>query len=66
MFGGTAGVVRTKVLYLHCSDILDCLLRQVGYTGGTTNSPTYRSMGDHTETVEVGLQLELVCIFSSA
>jgi len=37
MFGGTAGVVRTKV----------------GYTGGTTNCPTYRSMGDHTETVEL-------------
>jgi len=26
---------------------------QVGYTGGTSKQPTYRNMGDHTETVEV-------------
>jgi len=25
----------------------------VGYAGGNTNSPTYRSIGDHTETVQV-------------
>ncbi len=26
---------------------------RVGYTGGTTPSPTYRSIGDHTETLQV-------------
>lgn len=25
----------------------------VGYTGGTTDWPTYRSIGDHTETVQI-------------
>jgi len=25
----------------------------VGYTGGTKKSPTYRSLGDHTETIQV-------------
>lgn len=36
-FGSLPGVIRTRV----------------GYTGGTTLSPTYRQMGDHTETVEI-------------
>lgn len=36
-FGSLQGVIRTRV----------------GYAGGTTPSPTYRQMGDHTETVEV-------------
>ncbi len=36
-FGATAGVVRTRV----------------GYAGGTTAAPTYRSIGDHTEVVQV-------------
>lgn len=26
---------------------------RVGYAGGTTPDPTYRSMGDHTETVQI-------------
>jgi len=26
---------------------------RVGFTGGTTRNPTYRTMGDHTETVEI-------------
>jgi peptide-methionine (S)-S-oxide reductase len=25
----------------------------VGYTGGTTPSPTYRNLGDHTETIQI-------------
>lgn len=36
-FGSLPGVIRTRV----------------GYSGGTTPSPTYRQMGDHTETVEI-------------
>ncbi|MCM3758605.1 peptide-methionine (S)-S-oxide reductase MsrA [Sporosarcina aquimarina] len=36
-FGGIPGVLRTRV----------------GYAGGTSENPTYRKMGDHTETVEV-------------
>jgi len=36
-FGGIPGVIRTRV----------------GYAGGTTQTPTYRQMGDHTETVEI-------------
>lgn len=36
-FGALPGVIRTRV----------------GYAGGTTESPTYYEMGDHTETVEV-------------
>jgi len=36
-FGSTKGVVRTRV----------------GYAGGTKVNPTYYSMGDHTETVDV-------------
>ncbi|WP_342387448.1 peptide-methionine (S)-S-oxide reductase MsrA [Salinicoccus bachuensis] len=36
-FGALPGIIRTRT----------------GYAGGTTESPTYRQMGDHTETVEV-------------
>jgi peptide-methionine (S)-S-oxide reductase len=36
-FGVLSGVIRTRV----------------GYSGGTKEHPTYRSLGDHTETVEV-------------
>nr|WP_256204181.1 peptide-methionine (S)-S-oxide reductase [Planococcus faecalis] len=36
-FGSMPGVVRTCV----------------GFTGGTTPTPTYRQMGDHTETVHI-------------
>lgn len=37
LFGHLPGVIRTRV----------------GYAGGTTSDPTYRQMGDHTETVEM-------------
>lgn len=37
LFGCTTGVVRTRV----------------GYTGGTKENPTYRNLGDHTETVDI-------------
>lgn len=37
LFGGLPGVVRTRV----------------GYAGGTVPDPTYRRMGDHTETVDI-------------
>lgn len=37
LFGSKPGVIRT----------------QVGFAGGTTPDPTYRMMGDHTETVEI-------------
>lgn len=43
-FGSLKGVVRTRV----------------GFSGGTTGSPTYRSMGDHTETVEVDFDPTLI------
>ncbi|TWT27424.1 peptide-methionine (S)-S-oxide reductase [Planomicrobium sp. CPCC 101110] len=36
-FGALRGVIRTRV----------------GFAGGTLTSPTYRNMGDHTETVEI-------------
>jgi methionine-S-sulfoxide reductase len=36
-FGSTPGVVRTRV----------------GYAGGTQANPTYKSVGDHTETVQI-------------
>jgi peptide-methionine (S)-S-oxide reductase len=32
----------------------------VGYTGGTTPDPTYRRLGDHTETVQVDFDPEMV------
>ncbi|HSJ38018.1 MAG TPA: peptide-methionine (S)-S-oxide reductase MsrA [Planococcus sp. (in: firmicutes)] len=37
MFGSLPGVLRTRV----------------GFAGGTSPNPTYRHMGDHTETVEI-------------
>ncbi|UFU00649.1 peptide-methionine (S)-S-oxide reductase MsrA [Radiobacillus kanasensis] len=37
LFGSLPGVIHTKV----------------GFTGGTTENPTYRQMGDHTETVQI-------------
>lgn len=37
LYGATYGVLRTCV----------------GYAGGTTNSPTYRNIGDHTEVLEI-------------
>ncbi|RZF39700.1 hypothetical protein LSTR_LSTR012154 [Laodelphax striatellus] len=37
LFGATLGVVRTRV----------------GYCGGTKNNPTYRSLGDHTEAIDI-------------
>jgi peptide-methionine (S)-S-oxide reductase len=37
LFGQLAGVIRTRV----------------GYAGGTTEHPTYREMGDHSETVQI-------------
>lgn len=43
-FGGIPGVLRTRV----------------GFAGGTTENPTYRKMGDHTETVEVDFDPTLV------
>jgi len=36
-FGSLPGVIRTRV----------------GYAGGTTEAPTYRKMGDHTETLQI-------------
>lgn len=36
-FGSLAGVLATRV----------------GYAGGTTENPTYRQMGDHTETIQI-------------
>ena len=29
------------------------LRTRVGYSGGTTKSPTYRAMGDHTEAIAI-------------
>jgi len=37
IFGSVKGVVRTRV----------------GYAGGTTESPTYHNLGDHTETIQI-------------
>ncbi|CAG4962608.1 unnamed protein product [Colias eurytheme] len=37
LFGVTPGVIRTRV----------------GYSGGTTKSPHYRNIGDHTEVIEI-------------
>ncbi|MCC3374537.1 peptide-methionine (S)-S-oxide reductase MsrA [Cohnella sp. REN36] len=46
LFGAMPGVVRTRV----------------GYAGGTTDTPTYREMGDHSETVEVVFDPDLLPI----
>ena len=37
LFGSLDGVIRTRV----------------GYAGGTTESPTYHNIGDHTETIQI-------------
>ena len=42
-FGATAGIVRTRV----------------GYADGTEPDPTYRSLGDHTEVVQVDVDLSV-------
>lgn len=44
LFGSLPGVVRARV----------------GYAGGTTEHPTYREMGDHSETVELGFDPEIL------
>lgn len=43
-FGHLPGVIRTRV----------------GYAGGTTLDPTYRLMGDHTETLEIDFDPEVI------
>ncbi len=44
LFGSVDGVARTKV----------------GYAGGEKEDPTYRSLGDHTETVMIGYDPERI------
>ncbi|XP_011564039.3 peptide methionine sulfoxide reductase [Plutella xylostella] len=44
LFGATEGVVRTRV----------------GYSGGTTKNPHYRSIGDHTEVIELHFDPKVV------
>ncbi|XP_022081199.1 uncharacterized protein LOC110974130 [Acanthaster planci] len=44
VFGALPGVIRVKA----------------GYTGGTKENPTYRSLGDHTETVEIEFDPERI------
>lgn|GEM_PF-123873 len=46
LFGRIPGVLRTRV----------------GYAGGTTEQPTYREMGDHSETVEVDFDPQIVTL----
>ena len=43
-FGQLPGVIRTRV----------------GYAGGTTTDPTYRTIGDHTETLEIEFDPEIL------
>jgi len=43
-FGALEGVVRTRV----------------GYAGGTTEGPTYKMIGDHTETIEIDFDPEVI------
>lgn len=45
-FGQLPGVIRTRV----------------GFAGGTKTNPTYRQMGDHTETVEVTFDPEAISL----
>jgi peptide-methionine (S)-S-oxide reductase len=33
---------------------------RVGYAGGTTPDPTYRKMGDHTETIEIDFESTII------
>ena len=44
-FGHLPGVLRTRV----------------GYAGGTLPNPTYRSIGDHSETLEIDFDPEVIC-----
>ncbi|MFX3635902.1 MAG: peptide-methionine (S)-S-oxide reductase MsrA [Candidatus Pristimantibacillus sp.] len=44
LFGHLPGVIRTSV----------------GYAGGNTDQPTYRQMGDHTETVQIQFDPETI------
>lgn len=44
MFGAVDGVIRTRV----------------GYHGGSKKNPTYRSIGDHTETIQVDFDPKVV------
>lgn len=46
LFGHLPGVIRTRV----------------GYAGGTTSNPTYRQMGDHTETVEIDFDPDVISV----
>lgn len=43
-FGALEGVVRTRV----------------GYAGGTTENPTYKIIGDHTETIEIDYNPDII------
>lgn len=44
IFGAVPGVIRTRV----------------GFTGGSKKNPTYRSLGDHTETMEVDFDPDII------
>ena len=44
LFGSPDGVIRTRV----------------GYAGGTTESPTYHNLGDHTETIQIDYDPTLI------
>ena len=44
LFGSLDGVIRTRV----------------GYAGGTTESPTYHNLGDHTETIQIDYDSTLI------
>lgn len=46
LFGQLPGVIRTRV----------------GYAGGSSNAPTYRDMGDHTETVQIDFDPEMITL----
>ncbi|MGO4275019.1 peptide-methionine (S)-S-oxide reductase MsrA, partial [Paenibacillus sp. TAF58] len=46
MFGQLPGIIRTRV----------------GFAGGTTDHPSYRQLGDHTETVEMDFDSGIVSL----
>ncbi|MCZ8520373.1 MULTISPECIES: peptide-methionine (S)-S-oxide reductase MsrA [Paenibacillus] len=46
LFGHLPGVIRTRT----------------GYAGGTTSDPVYRAMGDHSETVEIDFDPDLMAL----
>lgn len=46
LFGQLAGITRTRV----------------GFAGGTTENPTYRELGDHSETVEMDFDASIVSL----